>query len=100
MRRIKALDGYQKGVLLFMLAMVLVFTVLYPVIIGRKGFEYKTCILVLRQEHGDTVYSGKIQGVRASFTVDANKTATRATAPIRPGRIPAPSRRIRSWEEI
>lgn len=57
-----------------MLAMVLVFTILYPITIAREGFEYKHAILIPSQENGNTVYSGKIQGNQASFTVYADKT--------------------------
>lgn len=74
MKRIKNLDGFQKGVLLVLTAMVLVFSVVYPVTISRKGFAYKDAILVPSQENGNTVYSGKIQGKKAVFTVSADKT--------------------------
>ena len=54
--------------------MVLVFTVVYPVTISRVGFEYEHTILVLSQENGNMVYSGKIQGQHACFTVSEDKT--------------------------
>ena len=38
--RIRRLDRYQKGVMLVVAAMIIVFTVLYPVTILRVGFEY------------------------------------------------------------
>ena len=68
MQRIKCLGRYQKIVLLFMAAVVLVFSILYPITIEREGFEYKDAILVPNLENGNTVYSGKIQGKQASFT--------------------------------
>lgn len=74
MERIKCLGRYQKGVLLLMAAMVLVFTVVYPVTIVRGGFAYGNAILVPVQGNGNTVYSGKIQGTQASFTVYTDKT--------------------------
>lgn len=74
MERVKGLGRYQKGVLLFMVIMVLVFTILYPVTISREGFAYKNAILVPNHEDGRTVYSGKIQGRQAGFTVLAYKT--------------------------
>lgn len=74
MQRIKCLGRYQKIVLLFMAAVVLVFSILYPITIEREGFEYKDAILVPNLENGNTVYSGKIQGKQASFTVYADKT--------------------------
>ena len=74
MERIKNLDRYQKGILLIMLVMVLVFAVTYPVIISRVGFEYKDKIFVPSQENGSTVYSAKLYGQQARFTVSADKT--------------------------
>ena len=57
-----------------MAAMILVFTVLYFVIVGREGFAYGDAILVAHQENGSTVYSGELQGKQAAFTVYADKT--------------------------
>ncbi len=74
MERIKRLGRYQKGVLLFMIAMVLVFAVLYSITIAREGFAYQGAILVPSSENGTTVYSGKIQGKQASFAVGQDKT--------------------------
>lgn len=74
MQRIKGLNRYQKCVLIFMIAMALIFAVVYPMTISRVGFEYKDTILVPSQENGSTVYSGKIQVQQANFTVSADKT--------------------------
>lgn len=74
MERIKSLNRYQKGVLLLMTVMVLVFTVIYPITIAREGFEYKDAILIPDYENGITVYSGEIKGEYASFTVSPDKT--------------------------
>ena len=62
MKRIKCLGRYQKGILLLMAVMVLVFAVVYAVTIAREGFVYRDAILVPNQENGNTVYSGKIRG--------------------------------------
>ncbi|WP_312280295.1 hypothetical protein [Oscillibacter sp.] len=74
LERVKRLDRYQKGVLLLMIAVVLAFTVIYPMTIAREGFAYENAILIPAQENGNTVYSGKIQGKQASFTVYTDKT--------------------------
>ena len=74
MKRIRCLGWYQKGILLLMAVMVLAFAVIYAVTIAREGFAYEDAILVPKQENGNTVYSGKIQGEQASFTVYADKT--------------------------
>ena len=74
MEKIKSLNRYQKGVLIFMIAMALVFAVVYPMTISQVGFEYKDTILIPSQDNGSTVYSGKIQGQQAHFMVTEDKT--------------------------
>ena len=74
MKRIKALTLYQKGFLILLTAMVLVFTVIYPITIARVGFAYQDVILIPTQENGNVVYSGKIQGKQARFTIFEDKT--------------------------
>lgn len=69
MERFRALNGYQKGVLAVMLVMIVVFTILYPININRVGYLYNETILVPSEQDGATVYSGKISGKRAKFTV-------------------------------
>lgn len=74
MEKIKNLNHYQKGVLIFMIVMAITFFVLYSMTISRVGFEYKDTILVPNQENGSTVYSGKIKGQQACFMVSEDKT--------------------------
>lgn len=72
--RVKVLGRYQKIILLLMAVMILAFTVIYPIVTVRSGFLYADTILVPAEEDGCTVYSGKIYGTAATFTVSANKT--------------------------
>lgn len=72
MERIKSLNGYQKGLLLFMIVTAVVFAVIYPITISRVGYEYYDVILVPAEENGNTLYSGKIKGQPACFTVSDN----------------------------
>lgn len=72
MEKIKSLNGYQKAILIVMLAMALIFAVIYPKTISRVGYRYNDAILVPTQENGNTLYSGKIQGQKACFTVSGN----------------------------
>lgn len=74
MEKLKELNHYQKGVLIFMIVMALVFAVIYPMTISRVGFAYKDKILIPTEENGGTVYSGKLMGEQASFTVSEDKT--------------------------
>ena len=50
MARIKSLGFFQKVVLAVVLAMAVVFTVVYAVTTARVGFSYKDAILVPAQE--------------------------------------------------
>ena len=74
MERFKALDKFQKGILLLLAAMILIFSAVYPYVLSRKGFLYRDAILVPSQENGETIYSGKINGEPAIFTVSADRT--------------------------
>ena len=74
-KRIKNLNRYQKCLLLIMLLMSLVFTILYPITISRVGYEYKNSIFVpTQEENNNIIYSGKIHGTQAHFTVSEDKT--------------------------
>lgn len=74
MGKIKSLNTYQKGILLLMTAMALIFAVIYSRTISRVGYRYNDAILVPTQENGNTVYSGKIQGQQTCFTISNDKT--------------------------
>ena len=74
MARVKVLGRYQKILLLLMAVMILAFTVIYPIVTALSGFLYEDTILVPAEEDGGTVYSGKIYGTAATFTVSADKT--------------------------
>ena len=76
MERFKTLDYRQKWIFLIMGVLVLVFSILYPVTLSRVGYSYRDAILVPHEAEGTTVYSGKIQGEAASFTVTQDKTVT------------------------
>lgn len=73
MKRIKGLSIFQKIVLLILIIMVIVFSIIYPITISRKGYVYNDALLIPSEADGSTVYSGKIQGVPASFTVTPDK---------------------------
>lgn len=70
MERINNLDRYQKGLLILLALMLVIFSVQYCVVSSRMGFLYKDCILIPSQENGNTLYSGKIKGQEAVFTVN------------------------------
>lgn len=74
MEKIKSLDSYQKGVLIFMMVMALIFAVIYSVTISKVGYRYNDTILVPTQENGKTIYTGKIQGEQALYIVAEDKS--------------------------
>ena len=77
LKRIKSLNRYQKGVLLVMAAMVLVFTAAYAVVISREGIVYHNgALLAADREDGVTTYSGRVLGEPAVFTVWEDKRLT------------------------
>lgn len=76
MDRIRDLDKYQKAVLLFLSALLVIFTVLYPLVSSRKGFEYMGELLQVAEDNGSMIYSGKVNGQQATFTVTEDKTVT------------------------
>ena len=74
MQRVKQLGRYPKIILLLIAIIVPAFTIVYPIVTSRVGFLYEDTILVPSEANGATVYSGKIRGTAASFTVYADKT--------------------------
>lgn len=76
MARIRQLDWYQRGILILLLAMALVFAVVYHMTIARVGVLYQNAIFVPAEENGVTVYSGKISGEPAQFTVSEDKAVS------------------------
>lgn len=76
MERIKELDRYQKGILLVLTAMLLIFAVVYFSVSSRVGYLYQNVILEPSDRNGDTVYAGKLYDRECAFTVSADKTVT------------------------
>lgn len=76
MERINALDQYQKGILLVLVVMLVVFTIAYAVASARVGFLYLDKILLPHEEDGNTVYAGTIAGEESRFVVTPEKEVT------------------------
>ena len=68
-QRIKGLNRFQKGVLILLAVIVVLFTAVYIWEKGRSGYVYRDTILIRTEENGNTVYAGKIAGEDAVFTV-------------------------------
>lgn len=76
MERINDLNRYQKGILLLLVAMLVIFGVVYSVVSSRVGFLYMDKILLPSEENGNTVYSGTIKGQESKFVVTPEKEVT------------------------
>lgn len=76
MERIKALNRYQKGILIVLMALALVFGVIYCIVSSRVGIDYHDVILELHEDNGNSVYAGTVTNQPCSFTVTADKTVT------------------------
>jgi len=74
MEKVRSLNLYQKGILILMTAMALIFAVIYPKTISSVGYKYNDAILVPTEANGNTVYSGKIKGEQAQFIVSHDNT--------------------------
>ena len=76
MERIREMDRYQKGLLLLLSVLAVVFGVIYAVMASREGYLYLEKILERSEVNGSAVYSGKISGEDCAFTVTADKVVT------------------------
>ena len=76
MKRLKALDRYQKGILIVLAAMIVVFCGVYAYVTSQIGYIYKDALLKPSQQGENTVYSGIIDWQDAVFTVTADKEIT------------------------
>jgi hypothetical protein len=76
MERIKNLDRFQKCILLLLIAMLLLFTVIYIVASCRPGYVYMGELLLYSYEDGKTTYTGRVYGAPAKFTVTDDHVVT------------------------
>lgn len=78
MERIKEMGRYQRGIFLLSLAMIVIFTVLYPLLYPRVGFiyskDYNRGFLEMREDNGVTIYEGSIDGEYISFRIEKKNT--------------------------
>ena len=72
--RISKLNRYQKALLLGMALMIVVFAGIYVITTNREGCIYRNAFLVLSEENGSAVYTGKVDGKAATITVSPDKT--------------------------
>lgn len=70
------LSLYKKVLLVLLALMIVVFSALYFIQFRRVGLRYQNTILLPSEANGSTLYSGKIDGQDACFTVTPDKTVT------------------------
>ncbi|MCR5428462.1 MAG: hypothetical protein K6F16_05665 [Lachnospiraceae bacterium] len=76
MRRFRELEGLQKGIIIVLAAVFVVFSILYIVAANREGFVFRDGFLRLSEENGNSVYSGKTGGKQTVITVAPDKSMT------------------------
>lgn len=69
MEKFRQLGTFQKAVLVIMTVMIIAFGLVYHRTVSREGYPYHDSILVPRAGNGRTVYSGRVGGKDAVFTV-------------------------------
>ena len=65
----RTLSRLPRALLLVLAAMLVVFTVLYPLLLRQEGILYQRSLLVRSEAGGLTRYAGRVEGQRAVFTV-------------------------------
>ena len=76
MERWNNLDWYQKGILLILAALFILFSVLYGVSSSRVGYRYMDTIFLSGEENGNTVYTATVEGQPCRFVVTPDETVT------------------------
>ena len=69
MEKWKSLSRLPRVLLVLQAAMLVLFTILYPVISSREGILYRDAFLVRSEADGLTRYAGRLEGREAVFTV-------------------------------
>lgn len=64
-----AMTGFRRGCLLLQAALILLFTILYPVIGRREGIAYGDNFYPKTVRGDATVYTGKLNGHKTTYTV-------------------------------
>jgi hypothetical protein len=70
------MDRYQKGLLLALAAMALIFGCVYAAVVSRTGYFYHDRILEPVAEGGATIYRAEVGNEEWRITVTADKTVT------------------------
>ena len=73
----RELDRYQKALLILLALMAVVFLAIYCQVSGREGYRYNDRIFVPETREDVTVYTGKLDGQEAAFTVTGNAVTFR-----------------------
>lgn len=69
-------NWFEKGVILALIVMAVVFAFVYHHTVSQKGYSYMGSLLMPSQEGDTTLYSGTLKDKEAVFTVTADKQVT------------------------
>lgn len=69
-------NWFEKGIILVLIVMAVVFAFVYHHIIRQEGFAYMGALLLPSQADGATLYSGTVDDKEAVFTITADKQVT------------------------
>ena len=73
MEKWKSLSRLPRVLLVLQAAMLVLFTILYPVISSREGILYRDAFLVRSEEDGLTRYAGRLEGREAELAAEIRK---------------------------
>ena len=74
MTRWKQLNRFQQVLFLAQIALLVMFSVLYPIFTRQTGISYRGALLLRSVQGENTVYSGKVDGTPVTFTVSPDQT--------------------------
>lgn len=67
--RFRSLEMFQKGIIILMAVMAVIFAVLTGSAVARKGMNFRDTILTKTEENGSTIYSGRRNSLNTSITI-------------------------------
>lgn len=73
MQRIQSLTRYQKTLLVLLGAMLLIFTILYPILTKQEGYYFKDAFLLHHADADGTVYIGRLHRQKLTVAVTPDK---------------------------
>ena len=67
--RFRSLEMFQKGIIIVMAVMAIIFALITGFTVARRGVKYRDTILTKTEENGSTIYSGRRNSLNTSITI-------------------------------